>query len=169
MLNIGAANADDAFYRYKMPPIQSKIEGRGNGIKTNVVNMVEVAKALARPASYTTKFFGCVALSLLAKLSSLRTAALPRPQPPLSRQQQTGPRCCSKGAWWCADIPSPIHRRGAPARARNSRFAADRRFKRRDRLMVLEVRDVLGACFRGVKCVNGGASRAMLEQENSGW
>jgi len=35
--------------------------------------------------------------------------------------------------------------------------------------MVLEVRDVLGACFRGVKCVNGGASRAMLEQENSGW
>jgi translation initiation factor 5 len=61
MLNIGAANADDAFYRYKMPPIQSKIEGRGNGIKTNVVNMVEVAKALARPASYTTKFFGCVA------------------------------------------------------------------------------------------------------------
>jgi len=29
------------------------------GIKTNVVNMVDVAKALARPASYTTKFFGC--------------------------------------------------------------------------------------------------------------
>ena len=42
-----------------MPPIQSKIEGRGNGIKTNVVNMVDVAKALARPASYTTKYFGC--------------------------------------------------------------------------------------------------------------
>lgn len=57
--NIGAANSDDAFYRYKMPRMITKIEGRGNGIKTNVVNMVDIAKALARPASYTTKFFGC--------------------------------------------------------------------------------------------------------------
>lgn len=56
--NIGAANHNDAFYRYKMPRLVTKIEGRGNGIKTNVVNMVEVAKALARPPSYTTKFFG---------------------------------------------------------------------------------------------------------------
>eukprot|EP00958_Prasinococcus_capsulatus_P022152 scaffold3091_cov349-Prasinococcus_capsulatus_cf.AAC.5 len=57
-VNIGAANADDAFYRYKMPKLQAKIEGRGNGIKTNVVNMVDIAKALARPPAYTTKYFG---------------------------------------------------------------------------------------------------------------
>ncbi|XP_072968694.1 eukaryotic translation initiation factor 5-like [Typha angustifolia] len=57
--NIGASNSDDAFYRYKMPKMITKIEGRGNGIKTNVVNMVDIAKALARPASYTTKYFGC--------------------------------------------------------------------------------------------------------------
>jgi translation initiation factor 5 len=57
--NIGAANSDDAFYRYKMPKMVTKIEGRGNGIKTNIVNMVDVAKALGRPASYTTKYFGC--------------------------------------------------------------------------------------------------------------
>lgn len=57
--NIGAGNRDDAFYRYKMPKMVTKIEGRGNGIKTNVVNMVDIAKALARPASYTTKYFGC--------------------------------------------------------------------------------------------------------------
>ncbi|XP_078428465.1 eukaryotic translation initiation factor 5-like [Wolffia australiana] len=57
--NIGASNRDDAFYRYKMPRMVTKIEGRGNGIKTNVVNMVDIAKALARPASYTTKYFGC--------------------------------------------------------------------------------------------------------------
>lgn len=58
LLNIGAGNRDDAFYRYKMPKMITKIEGRGNGIKTNVVNMVDVAKALGRPASYTTKYFG---------------------------------------------------------------------------------------------------------------
>ncbi|CAH9094645.1 unnamed protein product [Cuscuta epithymum] len=57
--NIGASNKDDAFYRYKMPRMITKTEGRGNGIKTNVVNMVDIAKALARPASYTTKYFGC--------------------------------------------------------------------------------------------------------------
>lgn len=59
MQNIGAVNEGDAFYRYKMPKLQAKVEGRGNGIKTNVVNMVEIAKALARPPSYTTKYFGC--------------------------------------------------------------------------------------------------------------
>lgn len=59
MQNIGAGNKDDAFYRYKMPRMITKIEGRGNGIKTNVVNMVDIAKALGRPASYTTKYFGC--------------------------------------------------------------------------------------------------------------
>lgn len=59
LLNIGASNKDDAFYRYKMPRLVTKVEGRGNGIKTNLVNMVDVAKALARPPSYTTKFFGC--------------------------------------------------------------------------------------------------------------
>ncbi|GJP51904.1 hypothetical protein CLOM_g11032 [Closterium sp. NIES-68] len=60
LVNIGQDNKDDGFYRYKMPKLITKIEGRGNGIKTNVVNMVDVAKALARPPSYTTKYFGCV-------------------------------------------------------------------------------------------------------------
>ncbi|XP_056856680.1 probable eukaryotic translation initiation factor 5-2, partial [Raphanus sativus] len=57
--NIGASNRNDAFYRYKMPKMVTKTEGKGNGIKTNIVNNVEIAKALARPASYTTKYFGC--------------------------------------------------------------------------------------------------------------
>jgi translation initiation factor 5 len=51
-------DVQDAFYRYKMPRLQSKIEGKGNGIKTVVPNMVDIGKALGRPAAYITKFFG---------------------------------------------------------------------------------------------------------------
>jgi len=52
-------NVQDAFYRYKMPRLQAKVEGKGNGIKTVIVNMVDVASALARPPTYVTKYFGC--------------------------------------------------------------------------------------------------------------
>lgn len=73
-------NVSDAFYRYKMPRLMAKVEGKGNGIKTVIVNMAEVAKAIGRPAtcnlkskclaykhywtffiisSDPTKFFGC--------------------------------------------------------------------------------------------------------------
>lgn len=48
----------DPFYRYKMERIQSKIEGKGNGIKTVIANMSDVARALSRPPTYPTKFFG---------------------------------------------------------------------------------------------------------------
>jgi translation initiation factor 5 len=48
----------DEFYRYKMPALVAKVEGRGNGIKTLCVNMADIAKALDRPPAYTTKYFG---------------------------------------------------------------------------------------------------------------
>jgi translation initiation factor 5 len=52
-------NVIDPFYRYKMPRLQAKVEGKGNGIKTVIANMTDIAKALGRPATYPTKFFGC--------------------------------------------------------------------------------------------------------------
>ncbi|WVQ85245.1 hypothetical protein IAT38_007410 [Cryptococcus sp. DSM 104549] len=51
-------DVEDKFYRYKMPLLQVKVEGRGNGIKTVVPNMEDIARALNRPPNYSTKFFG---------------------------------------------------------------------------------------------------------------
>lgn len=56
-VNVNREISDD-FYRYKMPKLIAKVEGKGNGIKTVIVNMPEVAKALGRPPIYPTKFFG---------------------------------------------------------------------------------------------------------------
>jgi len=49
---------EDPMYRYKMAQMQLKIEGRGNGIKTNIVNLDLVAKDLRVPPEYPLKFFG---------------------------------------------------------------------------------------------------------------
>uniref|UniRef100_A0A8C8G720 Eukaryotic translation initiation factor 5 n=2 Tax=Oncorhynchus TaxID=8016 RepID=A0A8C8G720_ONCTS len=57
-VNVNRSVADQ-FYRYKMPRLIAKVEGKGNGIKTVIVNMTDVAKALSRPPTYPTKFFGC--------------------------------------------------------------------------------------------------------------
>lgn len=57
MINIGG-DPNDASYRYKMPKLVTKIEGRGNGIKTVIVNMSDIAKALHVSTAYPTKFFG---------------------------------------------------------------------------------------------------------------
>ncbi|KAJ3519815.1 hypothetical protein NM688_g9248 [Phlebia brevispora] len=52
-------DVDDKFYRYRMPLLVTKIEGKGNGIKTVIPNMADIARALSRPPTYPTKFFGC--------------------------------------------------------------------------------------------------------------
>ncbi|RVX70440.1 hypothetical protein B0A52_05939 [Exophiala mesophila] len=51
-------DVSDPFYRYKMERLQSKIEGKGNGIKTVVANLPSVAASLARPPAYVIKYFG---------------------------------------------------------------------------------------------------------------
>jgi len=57
-INIGGSSNDPS-YRYKMPRIQTVVEGRGNGIRTVIINMNDIAKSLKRPADYPTKWFGC--------------------------------------------------------------------------------------------------------------
>jgi translation initiation factor 5 len=47
----------DPGHRYKMPKIQIKIEGKGNGIRTNFPNMEKVAEALRVPPNYILKWF----------------------------------------------------------------------------------------------------------------
>jgi len=49
---------EDPSYRYKMPGLQLKVEGRGNGIKTKIVNLTELATALRVPPAYPLKFLG---------------------------------------------------------------------------------------------------------------
>lgn len=56
MINIGGS--EDPEYRYKMPRITTKVEGSGNGIKTVLPNLPEVADALKRPAVFPLKYCG---------------------------------------------------------------------------------------------------------------
>jgi len=55
MVNIPRSIVDQ-YYRYKMPELEAKVESRGNGIKTVIVNIADIAKALARPAAYPVMY-----------------------------------------------------------------------------------------------------------------
>jgi len=55
----GLTPVDDPEYRYKMPLVFGKIEGRGNGIKTVIPNISDVALSLHRHPAEVNKFFGC--------------------------------------------------------------------------------------------------------------
>ena len=49
-------SVDDPFHRYKMPDVMVKNEGKGNGVKTVLSNIADIARALKRPPQYPTKF-----------------------------------------------------------------------------------------------------------------
>jgi translation initiation factor 5 len=59
IINIaGTTPVDDPEYRYKMPAVFGKIEGSGNGIKTAIPNISDVATSLHRSPGEVNKFFG---------------------------------------------------------------------------------------------------------------
>jgi len=51
-------NVEDPFYRYKMPVLRVKVQGRGKMIKTVLLNLDSIAHALERPVDYLLKFIG---------------------------------------------------------------------------------------------------------------
>ena len=57
MLNI-PSTVQDPKYRYRMAKMQLKIQSKGNGIKTHIVNLSDVAKDLRTDPQYILKFFG---------------------------------------------------------------------------------------------------------------
>lgn len=60
VINIsGLTPVDDPEYRYKMTTVVGKVEGRGNGIKTVIDNVIQVALGLHRDPGEVNKFFGC--------------------------------------------------------------------------------------------------------------
>ena len=48
---------EDPKYRYQMPLLQQKVEGKGLNIHTNLVNLKEVAKSLRTSHEYILKYF----------------------------------------------------------------------------------------------------------------
>ena len=66
VMNIcGLTPVDDPSYRYKMPCVTTKIEGRGNGIKTVLTNVVEVAASLNRDPHVSAKVLTLCCLYVL--------------------------------------------------------------------------------------------------------
>ena len=52
----GLTQIDDTEYRYKMPYVSTKIQGSGNGIKTQITNISDIASALRRPFQEILQF-----------------------------------------------------------------------------------------------------------------
>ncbi len=58
-LNIsGTRVREDPHFRYTMPPLTIRHEGKGNGQKTVILNLKDVSDSLDRPLEILVKYFG---------------------------------------------------------------------------------------------------------------
>ncbi|CBZ30172.1 eukaryotic translation initiation factor 5,putative [Leishmania mexicana MHOM/GT/2001/U1103] len=57
MVPIDPDKKDDVYYRYKMPAVQTKVEGSGNGIKTVLPNIHDICLVINRPEEVLMKYF----------------------------------------------------------------------------------------------------------------
>lgn len=69
MLNIPSTIEDHA-YRYKMPKMDLKQESRLNGVKTNIFNLEDVAKALRVPGDFIIRYM-CAELGVAKEKKSI--------------------------------------------------------------------------------------------------
>src|SRR5437868_7032936 len=53
---IGRGHENDQKYRYRMPAVRCKHESHGNGKKTLLLNLVEIARALHREPAHIAKY-----------------------------------------------------------------------------------------------------------------
>ena len=58
MALLNVSRIDDSHYRYKMPGVFTKIEGSGNGTKTVIPNLDDVARSLEGTPSRCANFSG---------------------------------------------------------------------------------------------------------------
>ena len=56
MATFNLNHKDDPFYRYKMPAVTLKYEGKNTRVRTVIVNMTEIAKSMYRSPHYIVKF-----------------------------------------------------------------------------------------------------------------
>ena len=70
-INIPRTVQDD-HYRYHMPTMKVKLEGKGNGKKTLLENIEAVSKSLERPATYVAKFI-CMELATKVEIDEKKS------------------------------------------------------------------------------------------------
>ncbi len=90
VINIcGLTPVEDPSYRYKMPSMLTRIEGRGNGIKTVITNIMDVSASLNREAPVISVYLFFDFIYCVRRLQNFSVVNLGR-KLPLKTNSQVG-------------------------------------------------------------------------------